>query len=161
MPVHLAFDNPTIIATYRTRHDAAMAKGRLNDQGIRAVLASDDAGGAYPQMQRTQGVRLVVDSPQAHEAWQVLEDLDMLPPDAPGSGGTLVGDGAGVWWTLGWGLIGMGGVVVLAAGIGWAVSGAGVALAVAGLGFALSIIGGLIGRGQGASGTEAASPTDG
>lgn len=144
MPVHLSFDDPTVIATYTSRHDAEMARGRLETQGVRAVLASDDAGGAYPQMQRTQGVRLVVDGPDAHRAWHMLDDLDMLPPDAAGSGGTMVGDGFDVWRALGRGLVGIGGVVVVAAGVGWAVSGSGVAIAVAGLGFALAIVGGLI-----------------
>ncbi|MFO8099070.1 MAG: hypothetical protein R6T83_05525 [Salinibacter sp.] len=144
MPVHLSFDDPTIIATYSARYDAEMAKGRLDAQGIRAVLASDDAGGAYPQMQRTQGVRLVVSGQDAHRAWHTLDDLNMLPPDAAGTGGTVVGDGSAVWRALGRGLMGIGGAVVIAAGIGWALSGSGVAIAVAGLGFALVIGGGLV-----------------
>ncbi len=144
MPVHLSFDDPTVIATYTARYDAEMAKGRLDAQGIRAVLATDDAGGAYPQMQRTQGVRLVVSGQEAHRAWHMLDDLDMLPPDAAGTGGTVVGDGQDVWRALGLGLMGIGGTVVIAAGVGWALSGSSVAIAVAGLGFALAILGGLV-----------------
>lgn len=151
MPVHLSFDDPTVIATYSARYDAEMAKGRLETQGIRAVLASDDAGGAYPQMQRTQGVRLVVSGRTAHRAWHVLDDLDMLPPDAAGTGGTVVGDGHAVWRALGRGLMGIGGAVVLAAGVGWALSGSGVAIAVAGLGFALAIVGGFVQQRNGSS----------
>lgn len=157
MPVHLSFDDPTVIATYPTRAIAEMAKGRLGAQGIRAALASDDAGGAYPQLQCTQGVRLVVAGHDAHRAWHMLDDMDMLPRGEDGRPSPLDSDRA-VWQALRMGLIGLGGLVVLAAALGWAVSGDGVAIAVAGLGFVLSAIGGLIGPPAPAGPTDA--PTD-
>jgi len=145
MPVHLSFEDPTVIATYRARYVAEMAKGRLATEGIRAALATDDAGGAYPQLQPTQGVRLVVAGHDAHRAWHMLDDLDMLPEDDGGR--ILVGADHVVWRSLGRGLMGLGGLVVTAAIVGWAVSGSGIAIAVAGLGFVLTAVGGLIGQG--------------
>jgi len=144
MPVHLSFEDPTVIATYRARYVAEMAKGRLATEGIQAALATDDAGGAYPQLQSTRGVRLVVAGQEAHRAWHVLDDLDMLPADDGGR--IFVGTERGVWRSLGRRLVGLGGLVVVAAAVGWVLSGSGVAVAVAGLGFALATIGGFIGQ---------------
>jgi len=153
MPVHLSFEDPTVIATYAARHTAEMAKGRLDAQGVRAVLAMDDAGGAYPQMQRTQGVRLVVAGRDAHKAWHMLDDMDMLPQSGTGGRSPTRTEDQAIWHSLGQGLLGLGAVVVVAAGIGWAVSGSGVAIAVAGLGFGLATLGGLIAQ-QGRTGTR-------
>jgi hypothetical protein len=57
-------DDFTSIGTFYTIHDAEMAQARLEEMGIRSFISRDDAGGAHPELQFTQGVRLMV---QTHE----------------------------------------------------------------------------------------------
>ena len=35
-----------VLATYRWRHEAEMARGLLEDSGVAAIVTADDAGGA-------------------------------------------------------------------------------------------------------------------
>jgi hypothetical protein len=60
-----------VIATYPTRSDAELARTVLEAAGISAVVAADDAGGAYP-FDLTGGARLLVDEADAEDAASVL-----------------------------------------------------------------------------------------
>ena len=47
----------------------------LQDDGIKAFVFKDDAGGMEPHLQRTNGVRLVVNRVDADRARKILEPL--------------------------------------------------------------------------------------
>ena len=60
------------VGAYPTRSDAELAQGALAAAGIPSVLASDDAGGAYP-FDLTGGARLLVEEADAEDAAAVLK----------------------------------------------------------------------------------------
>jgi hypothetical protein len=61
------------VGTYPTRSDAELAQTALTAAGIESVIASDDAGGAYP-FDLTGGARLLVDEADATDAAAILAD---------------------------------------------------------------------------------------
>jgi hypothetical protein len=70
------------MGVYPTRTDAEIAQGALDAAGIRSVLESDDAGGAYP-FSFNGGVRLLVEEDDAHAATDVLEGTSDQPDGPP------------------------------------------------------------------------------
>lgn len=40
-------DRTVVVATFHHRHEAEMARGYLEDAGIRAAVSADDGGGAF------------------------------------------------------------------------------------------------------------------
>lgn len=61
------------VGTYPTRSDAELAQTALSAAGIPSVLASDDAGGAYP-FDLSGGARLLVDESDAQDAAAILAE---------------------------------------------------------------------------------------
>jgi hypothetical protein len=61
------------VAAYPTRSDAELAQTRLTGAGIPSVVASDDAGGAYP-FDLAGAARLLVSERDAEDASAVLSD---------------------------------------------------------------------------------------
>jgi hypothetical protein len=61
------------VGAYRTRSDAELAQTALAAFGITSVVASDDAGGAYP-FDLAGGSRLLVDETDAEDAATVLSE---------------------------------------------------------------------------------------
>lgn len=59
------------VGTYPTRSDAELAHATLEAEGIRSVIASDDAGGAYP-FDFGGGARLLVTEAEAERAAAIL-----------------------------------------------------------------------------------------
>ena len=59
------------IGTYPTRSDAELAQTALTAAGIHSVIASDDAGGAYP-FDLSGGARLLVAEADAAFAAEIL-----------------------------------------------------------------------------------------
>jgi len=59
------------VGVYPTRSEAEFAQGALAAAGIQSVVASDDAGGAYP-FDLSGGARLLVDEADAKDAAEVL-----------------------------------------------------------------------------------------
>jgi hypothetical protein len=59
------------VGVYPTRSDAEFAQAALAAAGIQSVVASDDAGGAYP-FDLSGGARLLVDEADAKDAAEVL-----------------------------------------------------------------------------------------
>jgi len=64
------------IKTYPTRIEAELAKGYLEEGGIRSIVSADDAGGMHaPLMQATGGARLLVREKEKEKALDLLEAL--------------------------------------------------------------------------------------
>ena len=61
-----------VLRIFNNEIDAGMAQQVLQEGGITAFVFKDDAGGMEPQLQRTGGVRLVVNSADAQRAHQML-----------------------------------------------------------------------------------------
>jgi hypothetical protein len=59
------------VGAYPSRGDAELAQAALAAAGISSVLASDDAGGAYP-FDLSGGARLLVDEADVEDAAAVL-----------------------------------------------------------------------------------------
>jgi hypothetical protein len=59
------------IRTFQSKLEAEMARGMLESAGVRAWLASDDAGGAYP-FQLSGGVQLMVAAADEAAAEELL-----------------------------------------------------------------------------------------
>ena len=64
-----------ILKVFVTEMDAHMAQDILQDDGIKAFVFKDDAGGMEPHLQRTNGVRLVVNRVDADRARKILAPL--------------------------------------------------------------------------------------
>ena len=60
------------IKTYNNRLEAELEKGRLDSQGIQAMISADDAGGMRPDLSWSTGVRLLVKQEDAHRALEIL-----------------------------------------------------------------------------------------
>lgn len=55
------------------RHEADLARGMLEAEGIEALVEADDCGGQRPLMGAATGVRLLVRRADAHRAQKLLE----------------------------------------------------------------------------------------
>ena len=64
-----------VLRVFATEMDATMAQDVLHDEGLKAFVFKDDAGGMEPHLQRTNGVRLVVKGSDAERARKILEPL--------------------------------------------------------------------------------------
>lgn len=64
-----------VIKTFQNEVDAEMARQMLGDAGVTAFVFKDDGGGMEPHLQRTNGVRLVVNRAHAERAHQILAAL--------------------------------------------------------------------------------------
>jgi hypothetical protein len=73
-------DDIAVIYTYSSEFEAAMGQELLRNEGITAFIFKDDAGGMEPQLQLTNGVRLVVALADAERAAAVIQasDSDVL-----------------------------------------------------------------------------------
>jgi hypothetical protein len=72
-------DETTVFAIYSTRRDAEMAKEYLREADIETFVRADDAGGMHPQMQRPHGVKLVGMQSAAQDAYEALDEANLLP----------------------------------------------------------------------------------
>jgi hypothetical protein len=59
-----------VVATFKYRHEAEVARSFLEMEGIESVLATDDAGGAYPGA--LLPARIIVREEDADRALEVL-----------------------------------------------------------------------------------------
>lgn len=64
------------IKTFSNETDATMAQQMLQQSGVKAFVFKDDAGGMEPHLQRTIGVRLVVNRADAERAYEILQTLE-------------------------------------------------------------------------------------
>ena len=69
-------DEVVVIKTFDNEIDATMAQAVLQESGVRAFVLKDDAGGMEPHLQRTGGVRLVINHADIERASEILRNLD-------------------------------------------------------------------------------------
>jgi len=66
-------DQVVVLKTFNNEIEAAMAQQVLQEAGMTAFVSKDDAGGMEPQLQQTNGVRLVVSHVDASRAHKLLK----------------------------------------------------------------------------------------
>jgi len=71
-------DDVVVLKTFSSEIEAGMAQQVLQDGGVNAFIFKDDAGGMEPHLQRTSGVRLLVNRVDAESAHQILEAITSI-----------------------------------------------------------------------------------
>jgi len=66
-------DDVVVLKTFSNEIEAGIAQQVLQNGGVSAFIFKDDAGGMEPHLQRTAGVRLLVNRVDAESAHQILE----------------------------------------------------------------------------------------
>ena len=72
-------EESAVVAIYPSRHEASISQSYLQDNHIDTIISADDAGGMHPQLQYTQGVKLLALSSVAYKAYNLLEEAGLLP----------------------------------------------------------------------------------
>ena len=70
---NLMSDEVVVLKTFNNEIEAGMAQQVLQEAGLTAFVFKDDAGGMEPQLQQTNGVRLVVNLVDARRAHKLLK----------------------------------------------------------------------------------------
>lgn len=74
-----------VVATFRERHTAELARGFLEDADLAAVVAVDDAGGSLAGLTLSGGAARVLVRPEdVTRAREVLAEAGMLTEEAGG-----------------------------------------------------------------------------
>lgn len=66
-------EDVVVLKTFNNEIEAGMAQQVLEEAGMPAFVFKDDAGGMEPQLQQTNGVRLVVKRADLQRALKMLE----------------------------------------------------------------------------------------
>ena len=66
-------DQVVVLKTFNNEIEAGMAQQVLQEAGMQAFVSKDDVGGMEPQLQQTNGVRLVVSRVDARRAQKLLK----------------------------------------------------------------------------------------
>lgn len=66
-------DEVVVLKTFNNEIEAGMAQQVLHEAGMTAFVFKDDAGGMEPQLQPTNGVRLVISRFDARRAQKLLK----------------------------------------------------------------------------------------
>ena len=69
-------DGPVAVAVVGSRTEGELIVGYLRNQGLRAAMVTDDAGGQEPQLQLQGGVRVLVASSDEASARELLALID-------------------------------------------------------------------------------------
>ncbi|UCC94764.1 MAG: DUF2007 domain-containing protein [Candidatus Omnitrophota bacterium] len=74
-----------VIKTFPYRHDAELARGLLESEGIKAIISADDQAGYAPHLLSTRGkkgmARLLVKKEDIEKAQEILKVLDQPTTD--------------------------------------------------------------------------------
>jgi hypothetical protein len=100
-------EKTVVVARFANRRDAEMAKNRLAETDVQALITADDAGGVHIDLQHVHGVRLAVLQSRASDAIAALVDAgwtdevvidpgDAFEDDGRDATGTLI-----LWITAG------------------------------------------------------------
>jgi len=71
-------DDVVVLKTFSNEIEAGMAQQVLQEGGVNAFIFKDDAGGMEPHLQRTSGVRLLVNRVDGERAHQLLEAITSI-----------------------------------------------------------------------------------
>ncbi len=69
-------DRTVVIRTYTSEASAIVDNSRLGFEGIEAYIQKDDCGGAYPSLQISRGVRLLVKPEDMEDAEKILNQME-------------------------------------------------------------------------------------
>ncbi|MBF0286539.1 MAG: DUF2007 domain-containing protein [SAR324 cluster bacterium] len=69
----------TVIRTFSNEIIARIASAHLEAQGIDSTVHKDDCGGAYPQLQMSIGVHLLVAHHDLERAEAILQEVENNP----------------------------------------------------------------------------------
>ncbi len=69
-------DRAVVLRTYANEALASVANSRLGFEGIEAYIQKNDCGGAYPSLQISTGVRLLVKPEDMEDAEKILNQMD-------------------------------------------------------------------------------------
>jgi len=84
-----------VVATFGQRYEAELARGYLEDDGIPAAVAVDDAGGAYAGLTFSPDpARVMVRPEDFRRARRLLVELGLVAGGSGGSGGPGESGGA-------------------------------------------------------------------
>ena len=72
------------VKNFYNEYEAQIAKSKLEALGIDAMIVKDDAGGMNPQLQITEGVRILVREDDAVVASEILEETNNIDEYFPG-----------------------------------------------------------------------------
>jgi hypothetical protein len=64
-----------VVSTFLQRYDAEMAKGLLDDKGIKSMISTDDCGGMRPGMSFGNAITLSVQKVDLEKAKEILKVL--------------------------------------------------------------------------------------
>jgi len=70
-------DTPVVVARVPSLVEAQLVVGMLESSGISAAISSDDAGGFDPQLQLTQGVRVLVSTADEARARRLIAEANV------------------------------------------------------------------------------------
>ena len=66
-----------VIEIFGSRIDAELAKGYLENMGIKSIISADDAGQLYPSLGSVRGIKLLIRSGSVEEAKRLLDNKDL------------------------------------------------------------------------------------
>lgn len=69
-------DEIVVLRVFDNEVEAQMAQQMLRDAGVATFIFKDDGGGMEPHLQRTNGVRLLLNSDDAVRAQDILQALE-------------------------------------------------------------------------------------
>jgi hypothetical protein len=69
-------DKAVVLRTFAKDFEANFAASSLNSQGIETHIQKDDVGGAYPALQMTRGVRLLVKPEDRKAGEEILDEIE-------------------------------------------------------------------------------------
>jgi hypothetical protein len=69
-------ENAVALRTYSSEVEASLAASRLGSEGIEVLIQKDDCGGAYPALQMTRGVKILVKPEDLEQAETILHELE-------------------------------------------------------------------------------------
>jgi len=69
-------DEAVVLRTYSSEAVASIAAARLGSDGVEALVQKDDCGGAYPALQASAGVRLLVRPEDLERAERILGEIE-------------------------------------------------------------------------------------
>jgi hypothetical protein len=70
-------DEIAVLRVFDNEFEARMAQQLLRDAGVTSFIFKDDGGGMEPHLQRTNGVRLLLNSDDAERAQDILQALEI------------------------------------------------------------------------------------